>query len=179
MKQTIFKILFLSALCIFNFSCKKEITAETEIDSQTEQNKIEDINITAKDIKKLNYTEYVLSDLAEAKTQDWVKFQELITHIEVLKKGDLSFFQGDKTLLETFLTDLKNEIPDQLNEPSILVRLNVLENTALKLEGIRELNNLGKNEILNYIKDVLVSYTNIVFQINKKLEKDSQNITKP
>jgi hypothetical protein len=164
-------------LSIFNFSCKKEISADTT--TTIEDAKTYEIKITAQDIKKLNYTEYALSDLAESKTQDWLKFQELSTQIEVLKKGDLSFFQNDKTLLKTFLSDLKSEIPLQLSDPSILVRLNVLETTAFKLEGITKLGNLDKTTILNYIKDVLVSYTSIVFQINKKIEKDSQNIIKP
>lgn len=177
MKRNFLIIIIFTTLITFNFSCKKETA--TEINSETEETKTSDININTKDIEKLKYTEYVLSDLAETKTQDWVKFQELITQIEILKKGDLSFFQDDKTLLETFLTDLKNEIPSQLNEPSILVRLNVLETTAFKLEGITELSNLDKNTILNYIKDVLVAYTNIIFQINKKLEKDSQRIIRP
>lgn len=177
MKQNILFIIFLMTLSIFNFSCKKEISADTT--TTIEDAKTYEIKITAQDIKKLNYTEYALSDLAESKTQDWLKFQELSTQIEVLKKGDLSFFQNDKTLLKTFLSDLKSEIPLQLSDPSILVRLNVLETTAFKLEGITKLGNLDKTTILNYIKDVLVSYTSIVFQINKKIEKDSQNIIKP
>lgn len=178
MKRNFLTIMFFLALVVFNFSCKKTATIETESSAATET-KASDIKITAKDIEKLDYTEYALSDLAEAKTQDWVKFQELVTQIEILKKGELTFFQEDKTLLETFLTDLKKEIPSHLNEASILVRLNVFETTAFKLEGISELSNLDKNTILNYIKDVLVSYTNIIFQINKKLEKDSQKIIKP
>jgi len=178
MKRNSLIILVFTVLTILNFSCKKTTTIETESTPATET-KASDIKITAKDIEKLDYTEYVLSDLAETKTQDWTKFQELIAQIEILKKGDLSFFQEDKTLLETFLTDLKSEVPALLNEPAILVRLNVFETTAFKLEGISELSNLDKNAILNYVKDVLISYTNIIFQINKKLEKDSQNIIKP
>lgn len=170
--------LFFLTLATFNFSCKQTTTSETESSESTET-KSYDIKITAKDIQKLNYTEYVLSDLAKVKTQNWIKFQELSSQIEILKKGELSFFQDDKTLLETFLSDLKSEIPSELNIPSILVRLNVLDTTVHKLEGISELGNLNKDTVLNYIKDLLVAYTNLIFQINKKLEKDAQKIIKP
>ncbi|NQX86461.1 MAG: hypothetical protein HRT67_11265 [Flavobacteriaceae bacterium] len=137
------------------------------------------MNISVQDIAKIQYTEYVLSDLANTKTQDWNKFQELSTQINVLKTSDLSFFQDDKTTLETFINDLKNDIPVDLKVPSILVRLNVFETTAYKLEGISKLGNINKATTLLYIKDILVAYTNLVFQINKKIEKDNQSIDKP
>lgn len=177
MKRIFFIIIIFTTLNTFCYSCKKASNIDTA--SKVEETNDSDIKINAKDIEKLSFTEYALSDLAITKTQDWPKFQELTTQIEILKKGDLTFFQEDKTLLETFITDLKKEIPEHLNKPSILVRLNVIETTAFKLEGITELGNLDKNTVLNYIKDILISYTNLIFQINKKLEKDSQNIIKP
>jgi hypothetical protein len=55
----------------------------------------------------------------------------------------------------------------------------VIETTFLKLEGLASLSSAKKEDLLIIIKDVLVSYTNLVFQMNKKFEKESQNIEKP
>ncbi|NND52171.1 MAG: hypothetical protein HKN54_07185 [Flavobacteriaceae bacterium] len=91
----------------------------------------------------------------------------------------MSFFKDDKTILQSYITDLKNEIPEKLNENSIVVRLVALETSIYKLEGIAIVPDAKKEELLQSIKDVLVSHVNLIFQINKKLEKDAQNIVKP
>lgn len=140
---------------------------------------VETRQITNKDIEQIKFTEYVLSDLAERKTKDWIKFQNLLDQIEILKKGDVSFFKDDKAILQSFITDLKNEIPESLNATSIIVRLTVLETTMFKLDEILNLQNVTKQSILNNIKDVLIAQNNLILQINKKIEKESQNITKP
>mgnify|MGYP001814697468 CR=1 FL=1 len=143
-----------------------------------EQKETIDSSISEKDIEQLEYTEYLISDLATETTQNWVKFQELLDQIIILKKGELSFFE-DKALLKSFITDLKNEVPESLNDPSIHVRLSVLETTFLKIESLNNLGNVSKETKINYIKDMLLAYNNLVIQINKKLEKDSQPIVRP
>ena len=135
--------------------------------------------ITAKDIEGLKYTDFALSDLSEASTKDWLKFRELLSQIDILKKGDLSFFKDDKAILVSFITDLKNEIPEVVNTVSVVVRLSVLETVLFKLEGVSNLNNIHKEVLLNAIKEVLVAHSNLILQINKKFEKDSQNIINP
>ena len=117
--------------------------------------------------------------MAESKTKDWLKFQELLSQIEVLKGGNTSFFKDDKIILKGFINDLKSEVPESLNEISITVRISVLETTLYKLDEALNLKGLSKQNILNNIKDVLIAHNNIILQINKKLEKESQNISKP
>ena len=125
------------------------------------------------------FTEYALSNISKNKTSNWQKFNELSNKIEVLKTGDLSFFRDDKAILEGFIADLKNEVPESLNTQAILVRLTVIETVFLKLEGLASLKTAKKEDLLIAIKDVLLSYTNLVFQMNKKFEKESQKIEKP
>ena len=144
-----------------------------------EQPRQNDKKVSAKDIAGINYTEYALSDTAENVTKDWLKFHELANQIELLKGGDLSFFKDDITLLNGFVNDMTSEIPEQLNEPSIIVRLVALKTTMYKLEGSANLERETKEALLRSIEDVLIAHTNLIFQINKKLEKDAQNITKP
>lgn len=166
---------FLVIHCL-TLSCKKTLT---EPETVVETVQTPEYKLTVKDIESIKYTDYALSNEAESAVRDWVKFHELTTQIEALKKADLSFFKDDKTILQSYLTDLKNEIPEKLNENSIIVRLVALETSIYKLEGIAIVPEAGKEELLQSIRDVLVSHVNLIFQINKKLEKDGQNIIRP
>ncbi|MBT8258178.1 MAG: hypothetical protein KJO49_06870 [Bacteroidia bacterium] len=168
--------LFIMA-CLLLMGCpsEEETSSTDETPLQEKSNK----KVTAKDIAAIRYTDYALSDTAEEVTRDWLKFHELSKEIELLKEGDLSFFKDDITLLNGFLNDMIAEIPERLDEPSIAVRMIALKTTIFKLEGSANLERESKEALLNSIKDVLIAHTNLVFQINKKLEKDAQNITKP
>lgn len=175
--QNIIKISVSLLIILFISSCNTETTNDTN--TAEEIVAIDSSKITAKDIAKLRYTDYALSNLTRSKTVNWQKFNELTEKIEVLKTGDLSFFRDDKAILVGFLNDLKNEVPESLKAPAILVRLAVIETAFLKLEGLASLSSAKKEDLLIIIKDVLLSYTNLVFQMNKKFEKESQNIEKP
>jgi Zn-finger protein len=166
--------------CLFVFALQlqcnnaKDVNGENLIDNIAKSHKI-----TSENINQIKYTEYVLSDLADVETKDWQKFQNLLDQIEILKKGDVAFVKDDKAILQSFITDLKNEIPESLNATSITVRLTVLETTLFKLNEILNLQNVTKQSILSNIKEVLIAYNNLVLQINKKVEKESQKIVKP
>ncbi|MEZ4797956.1 MAG: hypothetical protein R2785_12405 [Flavobacteriaceae bacterium] len=175
--QNIIKNILILSILVFILSCNNN--KENNISTNEEIVNTDSSKITSKDIAKLKYTDYALSRLTQNKTSNWQKFNELTNIIETLKSGDLSFFKDDKAILTSFLNDLKNEVPESLNTPSVLVRLSVIETAFLKLEGLAILSSAKKEDLLKTIKDVLVSYTNLVFQMNKKFEKESQNIVKP
>ena len=158
-------------------SCNPDVKNESAIVEKITT--IDSSIITANDISKIKFTEYALSKITQNKTINWQKFNELSNKIELLRTGDLSFFRDDKAILEGFIADLRNEIPESLNTQSILVRLTVIETVFLKLEGLASLKTAKKEDLLIAIKDVLLSYTNLIFQMNKKFEKESQKIEKP
>lgn len=169
-------LVFIFLSCLIT-SCNKDVKIEPSVITETENN--DSTKITAKDIAKIKYTEYALSDLTQNKTANWQKFIELSDQIEILKTGDLSFFRDDKAILEGFLSGLFNEVPESLKASAVLVRLTVIKTVFLKLEGLASLSSAKKEDLLIAIKDVLISHSNLVFQINKKFEKESQNIEKP
>ena len=164
-------------IMIVTVSCKNDTTVVNETTSDTAD--IQNDKLTKSDIESIEYTEYVLSDTAEKITESWSAFLELNRQIEFLKEADLSFFKDDKDILRSTLTDLKNEIPETLNQTAIEVRLLALETNIFKLEGIAILDKAKKTDLIESVKDVLLSHTNLIFQINRKLEKDAQNIQKP
>lgn len=174
------KVVFQYIICLFVLALYLQCDYKQGTnDLSLSNNNIETHKLSSTDIDKIKYTEYVLSDLAVQKTKDWLTFQKLQDHIEVLKKGDISFFKDDKTIIQGFITDLKNEIPDSLDDPSIVVRLKVLETMMYKLDETSNIRSLSKQSILNNIKEVLIAHNNLILQINKKVEKDSQKIVKP
>ena len=169
-------LLALSAFISTLTSCKSDEKGDEE---EHVEIPAESVKLTAKDVATIKFTEYALSDSGEETTKDWLKFQELFAQIELLKKADLSFFKDDKVILRGFLEDLKNEIPETLNESSIIVRLIAMETTIYKLEGLAIIPNAKTEDLINAVSDVLMAHNNLIFQINKKLEKDNQQIEKP
>jgi len=171
-----FRYFIMLSLFILHTQCKDGTNQDV---SDSEASATAGINLSATDINQIKYTEYVLSDLAEQKTNEWQKFQVLLTQVESLKKGNVSFFIDDKTTLKGFIDDLKKEIPQGLNLPSIAVRLVVLETAMYKLDETASLNNIPKQVLLDAVKELLITHNNLVLQINKSIEKASQNIIKP
>ncbi len=170
------KNIIIVAMTVFSLvACNSKTDPDQTADLQENQ----DDRISAEDIKALSYTEYVLSESAEEVTRDWIKLHELNDQIEVMKSADISFFKDDKAFLKGFLDDMVTEVPQQLNETEIIVRMIALETRIYKLEGSANLLRESKEDILDNIREVLVAHANLIFQINKKLEKDAQNIERP
>lgn len=135
--------------------------------------------ITAKDIENFIYIDYALSPEGEEAVSQWEKYQELAIQITYLKKADLSFFNGDIELLKKFVTELKDSVPEQLQTNSINSRVLVIENTLLKLHDDLTLSNIDVKEKRLSIREVLVAFSNLNLQINRKLEFDIYNKIQP
>ncbi len=166
----------LLAILLFNIQCKNNEN-ETLATNQESQNKF--TKITSQDIKDIKFTEFVLSDLAKKEATNWTKFNDLSTEINNLKDGKISFFKDDKTILQALITDVKNDIPESLNSSSIIVRLSVLETAMLKLDETINLESSSKEAVIQDIENLLLAYNNCIYQINKIIEKASQQIIKP
>ena len=96
-----------------------------------------------------------------------------------VNQANLSFFENNNEILIAFIDDLKGTTPEVIDTPLIMARLVVLETKIFKLEGVVNLSNPSKKEVLSVIKECLSAFSNLNLQINKKFEKDSQNIQKP
>ncbi|AXT21009.1 hypothetical protein D7030_00070 [Flavobacteriaceae bacterium AU392] len=138
------------------------------------------ITITSKDVETLEYIDYAFSNAASSVISNWAKFTELENHIQSITTGNLSVFKDidSKTIISSLFADLRNEIPLALKTTPILVRITVLETFFLKIEDLIKYEH-SKGDLLNDIKEILVARSNIILLINKKVENDSQNITKP
>jgi len=176
-ESNISKIIILVCVLLCFTNCQNnEQQTKISVSNTTE---IDSTKITINDISELQITEYAMSQMTKEKTSNWQAYNELSNKIEILRTGDLSFFRDDQAILKGFLTDLKNEVPESVESQAILVRLKVIETLFLKLEGLASINVAKKKDLLNNIKEILLCYSNLIFQMNKKFEKESQNIEKP
>ena len=157
-------------------SCGGDSETQTVIVNET----VEDPSqITSKDIEALDFTDYMLNPSSQSKVADWEKLHELNTQAEFLKKGDLSFFAGSDSIVKVFMGEFKAEIPASVKTNVIKARVTALETKLLKLNGTSELDNISKDALLQDIKEFLEALANLNLQINKKFEKDANNVSRP
>lgn len=135
--------------------------------------------ITSDMIEGLSYDDFALSTEGQRLTESWKKYNELAIQVSYLKTADFSFFESEKSTLLEFLDQLKKSIPENLNTPAVISRVVVLETMVLKLKENLKLNIADQQTQLNHIKDVMVAFSNLNWQINKKLEKDKYSKIQP
>ncbi|QDO93300.1 hypothetical protein FNB79_04700 [Formosa sediminum] len=161
-------------MCLCLWACNTEQKKETQI-SEIPMSAL----VLKDDILKIKYVEYGLDTKAKSDVESLKVFLELETIISELKSGDLSYFQGETKPIILMMKELKEDLPENIDSPSIQARLVSLETKMLKLQGLLKLQNISKAEQLQSVKEVLMAHSNLYLQINKKYEKDAQNIEKP
>lgn len=167
----LFLVVYMSLSLLF-VSCETKTTIENNSETQDE---LKNELISQKDIESLRYTEFELSNSSEKAVTDWQKFQELLKQTEFLKKGDFSFFSGERLLLTTFFQELSVEMPEELKTNEIMARIIVLNTKSQKLNSALRLDNIPKQERILAIKEYLIALSNVKLQINKKFEYDKNN----
>ena len=159
----------LKLVFILMVSCTGEKSTSTVLDTELED---QEVKITAKAIEDFDYTDYALSSNAEEQVANWEKYQELGIQISYLKKADLSFFNGDKKVIKKFIDEFTANIPSEFLTNPIVSRTVIIETAILKLNESLTIDNIGGRTKLSNVKDVLVAFSNLNYQINKKIERD-------
>lgn len=132
-----------------------------------------------KDLKNLSFTDYVLDRKIKNKLSGWTKYNEVNDIANEVKKADLSYFKSDKKIVETTIKELMETIPENIDTESVKARILAVQNMYLRLNNVVNLNTSSKAEIKKAITNFLEAFSNLNFQINKKFERDAQNIIKP
>ncbi|MGS2725579.1 hypothetical protein ACU8DI_03145 [Psychroserpens sp. BH13MA-6] len=170
-------ILFIFLICfLLTASCKNE-KEQQPVEETQEQ--LDARTISQSDIASIRYTEFELSQDAYKAVIDWQKFQELETQVDLIKKGDLNFFKGERLIVKTFFSEFRTEMPVALQTKEILARITALDTKAQKLNSLLTISNIDKSDQLKAIKEFLITVSNLKLQINKKLEFEKNNIQKP
>ena len=79
--------------------------------------------------------------------------------------------------LQEFITELKKTLPKKLNTPSISSRIVVLETNILELESVLSKTQFETKKKVIITNKSIESYYNLIYQINKTIEKELQKIT--
>ena len=95
-----------------------------------------------------------------------------------LRNADFSFFNGEQSILITFIKDFNTTVPESIKTAPILSRITALETMLLKLNSTLRLDNIDKEAQLKATKEFLVAMSNLNFQINKKFELDANLVIK-
>lgn len=135
--------------------------------------------ITEKDINALKYLDFEPDSKVNKLIENWAKYKEVALVITDVKQANMSFFKDNSEILTALIEELKTTIPESINSPLIAARLTALETKMYKLESEVNLSNSKKEALLACIKELLESFSNLNLQMNKKIEKESQNIQKP
>ena len=156
-------------LIILLQSCNNSINIA---DKSSENNTIENsINISAK------INPQSLSFEAQNITQKWSSLAELQGIINGLKSENYSAFSETDNYLKEFITELKKTLPKKLDLPSITSRIVVLETNILELETVLSKTQLETKTKVIVTNKSIESYYNLIYQINKTIEKELQKIT--
>lgn len=159
-------------------ACKKEPSKEnpsSEIET-IEESQV--TRITKKDIENLDYIEYGLSTASKKAVASWASYAELETLIESIKNADISYFEGDEKIMAALIQDLRDTTPEKVNNQSITARITALETKFHKLKSAVRISKTSKTELVSTIKEFFISFSNLNLQMNKKLEKEAQDISK-
>lgn len=141
--------------------------------SKSESSKI----VSKKDIFKsfTSDTNFIVEDLDES-LSSWNGFSELKEFIVSISKGDYQSLDESNETTKDLFSLLVTKIPSTIDNPSIVARIKVTETLAYKLKSN------FKNKSTEFEKtknNLLNSYSNVLFQIKKTLEKESQKIVNP
>lgn len=168
------RVLYILGLCLVVMACNNKSQQPTELLTENTENG----SITKADIEKLKYLEFALDPKVEVLTEPWQPYEQLRIAMEGVKNADFSFFEEEQAIFE-LLRELRKTIPDTLNTQSVLSRITIVENMLYKFDDARALHTTTKPELAGVLKELLVSYSNLNFQLNKKIEKDGQRIVRP
>ena len=119
----------------------------------------------------------VIKDIDSSLSQ-WIEFKELNVLITNISNGKNEVLIDSEETLRDLFSALVVKIPETISSSSIIARIRVLETLAYKLNveyGSKQ-NNSIEFELTK--KSLEKAYSNLIFQINKTLEKKSQFISK-
>ena len=156
-------------LIILLYSCNNSVKID---DKFSKNNTIENsFNISSK------INPQSLSLEAKKITQKWSSLPELQSIINGLKSENYTAFMETDNYLKEFIIELKKTLPKKLILPPITSRIVVLETNFLELESVLSKTQLETKRKVIVTDKSIESYYNLIYQINKTIEKELQKIT--
>jgi hypothetical protein len=166
---------FMLFVCFFSLSCinnsDKEIVKETTV--------IQKDILTKGLISKLKFNDILLDKSAKVIIEEWKSYTAIDKAIIDIKSLKFTFFTEQEDIFRSTLLELKTTIPEAIDSQPIKARILVLQNQLYRFQEELKIKKQLKKEDIIFIKEVFVAFSNLNLQINKKLEKEAQQIIKP
>lgn len=159
-------------LCFF--SCK-DSSNQIVVDSQNTQKQL----VTKLDVENIKYIEFLPDSKVNKEISNWEKYHELERIVDDVKSANFSFFKENSEIVSTLMEELKSTIPETINSPQVFSRMIALETKVFKLESVVNLSKTQKETTIEIVKEFFIAFSNLNLQMNKKVEKESQNIRRP
>lgn len=134
--------------------------------------------VTKKEVEAIDYIDYGLSNASKKAIASWASYTELENLIESVKNADISYFEGDEKIMDALFQDMRSSMPDKVNNQSVNARISALETKFHKLKSAVRIAKTPKAELISTIREFFISFSNFNLQMNKKLEKEAQDISK-
>ncbi|WP_044401630.1 hypothetical protein [Lacinutrix sp. Hel_I_90] len=160
---------------ISTVACKKEVSIG--VDQVTIVN--DSTKITSEDISKITYLDFGVDGKAKNTLDSWQAYATVSAAIGKLKTANFEFFKTDDEEFNTILKDLEGTMPLTINSEPVQARVLVLRTKLLKLREAIYLETIEKEDRLKAIKELFQAFSYVTLQVNKKFEKEAQNIIKP
>ncbi|WP_375239860.1 hypothetical protein [Aurantibacter sp.] len=168
-KYFIILVFFLISSCIDN--SKKETEENTSL--------VKKEVLTKGLISKLKFNDILLDKPAKVLVEEWKSYTAIDQAILNIKDLNFSFFTEQEDIFNSTLLELKTTIPENIDSQPINARVLVLQNQLYRFQEELKIKKQLEKDDLIFIKDVFVAFSNLNLQINKKLEKEEQQIIKP
>jgi hypothetical protein len=172
MISRLFLVLCLPILLV---SCKKT-SQTTEAPNPVAKEKLK---FSDSDLKQLDYTEFSLDQNVKSRIESWVGYFTLASVIEDIKTPDFSFFKENDAAIVNLINEINEGIPKEFDTQAIQSRITVVEIMLYKAKETIDIQGTNKSELLKAVKQLSEAFSNLNFQLNKKLEKDKQKIERP
>lgn len=119
----------------------------------------------------------IIKDI-DSSLSKWIEFKELKVLITNISNGKNEVLIDSEETLRDLFSALVVKIPETINLSSIIARIRVLETLAYKLNVEYSIKQNNSIEFELTKKSLEKAYSNLIFQINKTLEKKLQFISK-
>ncbi len=147
---------------MFSLSCKETNNGIQEDKTVSKDIRYNEVNFDL--IHKIKYYEAV---------EKWINYSELSEFIAQINSADYSSLIDNKKFLLRFFKGIKYSTPNELNKSEIISRLTVIETDFLIFEAMLSNYEIENDEKIKMVKKINNSFSNLNFQIDKLLEKQS------
>ena len=117
-----------------------------------------------------------LSPKAKKMTQNWMEYQNINEYIQQYKDISITNSLLNAKHLAELTQQLKDSIRiEKLDNSSVKIRLNVLNNEALRLADMATINQITEKEVILENKNILNAYSALNIKINNIVSQENLN----